>query len=350
MTTTRWIAALAAASLVFAACGDDDDAADTTTPDTSATTSATTNDTAATTEPPAATEATTAPSEPTAEPSTTIAEQALFPVTVTADNGDVTIDEQPMAIVSLSPSLTEIVYAIGAGDQVIAVDGSSDFPEGTPMTDLSGFRPNVEAIAELQPDLVLLARDRDDIVATLDGLGIQVVLLTSADDLSDVERQIRVLGDVTGHPDEADVVATETSESVDDLLASLPEQDAPLRAYYELSPDYSTVTSDTFVGAVLAAAGIENIADGVDPEAGPFPQLSAEYVLEQDPDLIFIAHTDGTVPTIEELTARPGWDQLTAVANDDIVFLDVDIVSRWGPRVVELVDGVVGAVQRAGPG
>lgn len=274
---------------------------------------------------------------------------SAYPVTVAADNGDVEISAPPSAIVSLSPSLTEMLYAMGAGDQVIAVDGSSNYPEGTPQTDLSGFRPNVEAIGELQPDLVLLARDRDDVAATLASVGIPTIVLGSAADMTDVDRQIRLLGEVTGHPDEADTLAAQVGADVTSILDAISPRESPLTYFYELSTNYDTTTSDTFIGALLDSAGLVNIADGVDPTAGTYPQLSAEYVLEQNPDLIFVAYTDGSVPDLDELVGRPGWGQLDAAANDDLVLLDADISSRWGPRVVELVRQLADAIDGAGP-
>lgn len=271
---------------------------------------------------------------------TTTATSASFPVTVTADNGEVTIDEEPTAILSLSPSITEMLYAVGAGDQVAAVDTSSNYPEEAPQTEMSGFRPNVEAIGELEPDLVFLARDRDDVVSTLESVGLTVVLLESAEDLEDVYSQIETVGTATGHPDEGRAVAEEVEAGVQNALADLPERDEPLTYFYALTPDYNTLTSDTFVGALMSAAGLENIADDADPEAGSYPQLTAEYVLDTDPDIVFIAHADGSVPTEDELAARSGWSDLTAVQEGNVVMLDPDISSRWGPRVVDLLETV----------
>jgi iron complex transport system substrate-binding protein len=270
-----------------------------------------------------------------------------FPITVVGDNGEVTIETEPVAIVSLSPSLTEMVYAIGAGDQVLAVDGSSDYPAGTPMTELSGFRPNVEAIGALGPDLVLLGRDRDGVVATLESVGIQVLVLGPAATLEEVQSQIATLGDATGHSTQAVELAADVMAEVDELLVSLPVRDGPLSYFFEASPDYHSLTSDTLVGSILSAAGLVNIADEVDPAAGPYPQLSAEYVLAQDPDLVFVAHTDGSVPSIEEISNRDGWSSLRAVVNGNVVVLDPDIASRWGPRVVDLVEAIVAAATAA---
>jgi iron complex transport system substrate-binding protein len=264
-------------------------------------------------------------------------------VVVTADNGEVTLSEVPDAIVSLSASHTEILFAIGAGEQVIAVDSASDYPEDTPITDLSGFRPNVEAIAALEPDLVLLARDSDGVVDALENAGIPVLLLETPSGIEEIYGQIETIGRATRHVQVADDLLSDLQHDIDGLLASVPERAEPVRYFYELSGDYHSLTSDTFVGSVMQAAGLASIADGIDRGAGSFPQLSAEYVLDADPDLVFVAHTDGSVPTVEEIAGRAGWADLTAVQEGNVVMLDADIASRWGPRVVELVIAVVEA-------
>lgn len=267
-----------------------------------------------------------------------------FPVTVNGANGEVTIDERPERIVVLSSSLTEMVFAVGAGDQVVAVDSYSDYPADAPTTDLSAFQPNVEAIAEFEPDLVLLARDRDDLVAALDAAGITSVVLSSAADLDAVYAQVETVGAITGHAKAAEELSGQMRTGIDEQFARLADVTVPATYFYEISTDYHTSTSDAFVGSILSATGMVNIADGVDPSAGAYPQLSAEYVLESDPELIVVAHTDGSVPTVDELAARPGWSTLQAVADGNIVLLDTDLASRWGPRVVELVTTIVDAL------
>lgn len=202
----------------------------------------------------------------TSEGSTTVA-SASYPLTVIADNGEVTLGQRPAAVVSLSPSLTEMLFAVGAGDQVVAVDSSSNFPEEAPVTELSGFRPNVEAIGSYNPDLVFVSRDRDGIVATLEEVGIPVVVLESAGDLEDVYRQIGVVGELTGNGEAAESLTSQMKESIGGMIASAGSNVEDLTYFYELSSDYHSMTSDTFVGSVLTQLGLENIADGVDEEA-----------------------------------------------------------------------------------
>jgi iron complex transport system substrate-binding protein len=307
-TTARLAATVLVAAVLVAGCGDDTDAASSATKEARA-----------------------------------AARNAAFPVVVTAENGDVELAAQPQRIVSLSPSLTELLFAIEAGDQVVAVDQYSDFPAGTPVTDLSGFQPNVEAIGGYQPDLVVVASDRDGVVDALGGLSIPTLLLPSADSLDDVYDQIETLGAATGHADTAGALADHLRVDLDEIAASVPERDEPLRYFYELSEGLHSVTSDTFIGEVLGLAGLSSIADGVDDTAGGFPQLSAEYVLDADPSVVFLAHTDGTGQDPAEVAARPGWSELGAVRNGNVVVLDPDISSRWGPRLVELLRAVVAA-------
>lgn len=231
---------------------------------------------------------------------------------------------------------------------MVAVDSASDHPAGAPVTDLSGFRPNIEAIGEFEPDLVLTSRDRDDLVATLESLGIDVLVMPSAADLAEVYSQIELIGRATGHADTAAELAKSMRAEIDAQLARVGEVGGATY-FYELSSDFHTNTSDTFVGSVLAELGLRNIADDVDPAAGSYPQISAEYVLESDPTWVFVAHTDASVPTLDELAARPGWAAMGAVTSGRVVLLDVDVASRWGPRVVELVTEIVDALM-AGEG
>jgi len=327
----RLLTAVAVLALVATACGGDDDAAPTTSSSTTSW-STTASSTTATTTPPTQSAPTSAAAD-------------AFPVTVNVGNGPVTIAAAPQRIMSLSPSLTEMLYAVGAGDQVGAVDKNSDFPAGAPVTDLSGFKPNVEAIAALTPDLVLVSGDRDGIVAALGTVGIPTLLLPTATTLDDTFAQLATIGAATGHVDAASATVTAMREQIDALLADVPEREAPLTYFYELADDGNTVTSSTFIGNVLSLAGLTSIADPAPDAAGGYLQLGAEAVLAADPTFIFLAHSDGSAPTTDEIAARPGWSELQAVRDGHVVALDSDIASRWGPRVVDLLAAVVAATR-----
>jgi iron complex transport system substrate-binding protein len=260
-----------------------------------------------------------------------------FPVTVAAEQGKVTIAAKPKRIVSLSASLTEMLYAAGAGPQVVAVDRFSNYPPGTPATELSGLRPNIEAIAKYQPDLVVLANDRDGIVRSLQAVGIPALVLSSADQISDVYRQLNVLGVATGNPKVAKTAVTDIRSRITEIADVATRRARPIRYYYELSSALHSATSKTFIGELLGLLGLESIADEASSASGGFPQLSNEFVVDADPDVIFLAHTDGTPQTLAVVAARPGWSGLRAVRRNQVVSLDPDIAARWGPRIVELL-------------
>jgi iron complex transport system substrate-binding protein len=258
-----------------------------------------------------------------------------------AETGDT-----PQQIVSLSATATEMLFAIDAGDLVVAVDDQSNYPAEAPKTDLSGFTPNVEAIAGYEPDLVVLSNDIEGVVAQLDGLGIETLLLPAATTLDESYAQIEQLGAATGHIAEAAEVVLGIQTRIEDAVARVPETEAPLTYYHELDSTLYSVTSKTFLGEVYALAGLENIADPADSAGGGYPQLSAEFLVDADPDLVFLADTKCCGENATTFGARPGFDVLTAVENGAVVELDDDIASRWGPRTADLLETVVDALEK----
>jgi iron complex transport system substrate-binding protein len=267
------------------------------------------------------------------------AAEATFPVTVR----DVTIEAKPERIVSLSATATEMLFAVGAGDQVVAADQYSTFPEEAPDTDLSGFDPNVEAISTYDPDLVVISRDADGIVAALGELEIPVLVMKTAATIGDSQQQLEDLGTATGHPEEGVEAAEELGTAVDEVVQELDGAGEGLTYYYELSDEHHTATSETFIGSALGALGLVNIADGAG-DGSAYPQLSAEFVVEQDPDLILLANSEQQ--PAEAVAAREGWGEMQAVKGDGIVELDNDIASRWGPRIPLLLEAVAEAIQK----
>jgi iron complex transport system substrate-binding protein len=273
---------------------------------------------------------------------------AAFPVTVEGTSGPVTIDEPPERIVSLSPTATEDLFAIGAGDRVIAADEFSTFPPEAPTTELSGFEPNVEAIAGYEPDLVVAAYDPGGLVEGLEKLDIPVLLQDAAPDLEAAYEQIETLGTATGNVEGAETVVESMRIEIEELAGSAPGA-AGATVYHELGPDFYSATSETFVGSVYELFGLVNIADAADAaDAGGYPQLTGEYIVSESPDLIVLADTICCEQTAETVAERPGWDQIEAVANGDIVEASDDIASRWGPRTVDFVELVAEALAKLG--
>ncbi|SCE82654.1 ABC transporter substrate-binding protein [Micromonospora mirobrigensis] len=269
---------------------------------------------------------------------------ASFPATV----GKLTLDKRPEKIVSMSPTATEMLFAIGAGKQVTAVDDQSNYPAEVPKSDLSGFQPNAEAIAGKSPDLVVLSNDTNKIVDQLTKLKIPVLLAPAANTLDDTYRQITDLGTLTGHPAEATDLTQRMRDDIAKLVKDLPQRSEKLTYFHELGPELYTATSKTFIGSLYALAGLENIADASDADgkAMGYPQLSQEVIVKADPDFVFLADTRCCQQSPEKLKARSGWAGLTAVKNNQVVALDDDIASRWGPRVVDQVRAIVDAVAK----
>lgn len=269
-----------------------------------------------------------------------------FPVTVSDDNGEVTIEQRPEAIVSLSPTATEMLFAIGAGPQVVAVDDQSDYPEGVPITDLSGFTPNLEAILSYQPDLVVLSFDPADspITEGLATTGVPALVLDGAVSIDEVYEQIHVLGEATGNLDEAQRLNEEIQGEIAQIVAETGAAGEGVTYYHELDPSLFTATSATFIGQIYGLLGMVNIADDADAEGTGYPQLSAEYIVSRDPDLIFLADASFG-ESAETLAERPGWEGMTVLEEGAVVLLDEDISSRWGPRIVEFLRTVAEAVE-----
>ena len=271
-------------------------------------------------------------------------ESGSFPVTIDTANGELTIAEKPTAIVSLSPTATEMLFAIDAGDEVVAVDDQSDFPPDAPITDLSGFEPNVEAIASYAPDLVVVEGATPNLERSFEKLDIPMLLQPAAAELSGTYEQIEQLGQATGHIGAAEDLITEIRSDIESIVASLPTGAVGKTYYHELDDTYFTVTSETFIGEVYSQLGLENIADAAKGAGSGYPQLSAEYIIESDPDLIFLADTVCCDQSLETVAARPGWDQIAAVRTGAVIELDDDVASRWGPRVVDFLEVVAAAV------
>jgi iron complex transport system substrate-binding protein len=261
---------------------------------------------------------------------------AGFPVTIDTPGGKVEIAQRPTRVVSLSPTATEMLFAIDAGGQVVAVDDQSSYPPNAPKTKLSGYQPNVEAIAGYRPDLVVFANDTGDLAASLRRLAIPALALPAATRLDDSYAQIQQLGKATGHSAEAERLVTAMRGEIQQIIADA-KVDRPLRYYHELDKSLFSATSKTFIGQLYAQLGLQNIADKADKEGSGYPQLSAEYVVKADPDLIFLADTKCCAQSPATVAARAGWGDVRAVKDGAVVALDDDVASRWGPRVVDFL-------------
>jgi iron complex transport system substrate-binding protein len=268
-----------------------------------------------------------------------------YPVTIHAANGDVVIKARPTRVVSLSPSATEDLFALGAGKQVIAVDDQSDYPKQAPTTKLSGYTPNAEAIASYNPDLVVVSND-GGIVASLQKLGIPVVLEPAPDNVAGAYDEIRQLGQATGHTQQAATVVRTMQKQLTALIRSVPKAARHLKVYHELDPTYYSATSSTFIGRIYKLFGFVDIADAADATHSGYPQLSAEYIVSANPDLVVLADSICCGQNAATVAARPGWGGISAVRHRRVIAIDDSVASRWGPRIVDFARAVAGAARK----
>ena len=260
-----------------------------------------------------------------------------YPITVKFGGYTTTIAKKPTKIISLSPSATEIFYAVGAGSQILAVDNLSNYPANAPVSEISAFEPSVEAILAKKPDLVLLSIDSTkapQIRNALVKLGIPVLMEKAPATLKDVYAENTLLARVTDRQAGAVKLHASMAKSIKEILAKA-KKSSKIRIFHELDDTYYSVTSNTFIGKVYKDFGAVNIADAAaGADNSGYPQLSAEYLLKSDPQVIFLADAQYGV-TAESVSKRAGWSQISAVKNKKIVELPADISSRWGPRLVD---------------
>jgi iron complex transport system substrate-binding protein len=271
---------------------------------------------------------------------------ADFPITIKAANGDVTINARPTRIVSLSPTATETLFAVGAGKQVVAVDDQSDYPKQAPRTKLSGFTPNAEAVAAYKPDLVVVSND-GGIVASLQKLGITVLLEPAAKNVAEAYDEIRQLGRATGQTATATTLVHSMQKKLTGLIQSVPKKSRHLKVFHELTPDYYSATSSTFIGRIYKLFGFSNIADAADKSGFGYPQLSGEYIVASNPDIVVLADSICCAQSAASVAARPGWSGLSAVQKKRVVAINDSVASRWGPRSVDFARAVATVARRS---
>ena len=252
----------------------------------------------------------------------------------------------PTRVISLSPTATEDLFAIGAGKQVVAVDNQSNYPKDAPHSKLSGYTPNAEAIATYSPDLVVVQYDANHIVEALGKLHIPVIVQPSAATFSAAYGQLNQLGNVTGHSAGAAKVIAGMKEQIAAIVRSVPHPKTAITVYDELGPDYYSATSKTFIGRVYSLLGLRDIADAADKTNSGYPKLSAEYIVAADPQLIVLADTICCGQTPAKVAKRPGWSTIAAIKDGGVIGVSDDIASRWGPRIVDFLREIAAAVKQ----
>lgn len=261
---------------------------------------------------------------------------------------DTVISAPPASIVSLAPSITESLYAIGAGDLLVARTEYCDYPEeALALPTIGGFSSStisVEAITDMEPDLVIGGSSyQADLIESLENAGIQVIIL-EPNSLSEINESLETLGAITGHTQEAQALLEDMQARVDavtEVVADIP-QDQRVTVFYEVWNDpYMTTTNQTFIGELINLAGGVNIFADLQED---YPAISSEEVIEKDPQVILGPSNHGDQLTSEAIAAREGWGGLSAVKNGRIAIIDGNIVSRAGPRVVDALEAIAQAL------
>jgi len=263
-------------------------------------------------------------------------------VQVTDDLGKaLTFTQAPQKIVSLAPSVTEILFAIGAGNRVVGVQDFSTYPPAAAsLPKVGGFPLNYELIASLQPDLCIGAdiTSAEDI-SKLEGLGLKVMVVNRTD-LEGIFANIETMGKAVGLEKSATDLTANLRAELNALQAKVKTAGTKPRVFVELDETLYTVAPGSFIDPLIAMAGGANIAAD---SANPYPQFSAEQVIARDPEVIILTDAAYGV-TAEQVKARPGWNAIAAVKNDAIYPIDGDIISRPGPRIVEGLKALVGLI------
>ena len=254
----------------------------------------------------------------------------------------------PTRIISLSPSATEILYAIGSGKQVIAVDDLSNYPSEAPITKLSAFNPNVEALLNYKPDLIILNADATkalEVKAALEKLKVKVFLESAPSSPREAYLEIAALGRATGKLSGAQKVISEMKSKISAAIKS-GKTTKKITFFHELDNTLYTATSDTFIGKVYKDFNLVNIADpAAKADSAGYPQLQSEYVIKSNPKIIFLADAQYG-ESLATLSKRAGWNGISAVKNKNVVALPEDIPSRWGPRLVDFYEFIATAISK----
>ena len=246
-------------------------------------------------------------------------------------------------IVSLSPTHTETLFALGLGDVVVAVDSESDFPAETQelRSNFTFDSGDVQAILELEPDVVVTGVETSRLVDRLSAEGIAVFNGPPAESLDDVFSQIASVASLVGRPDLGEDLIARMQSDIDDLVASLPSTDG-LTFFHEIDPSLFAAPRDSFLSDVYGRLGLTNIAG--EPANGGAAQLTSDEVIAADPDVIVLADAECCAVDIDRVAARPGWSSIDAVQAGAVVPVSEALANRWGPRVVDLMRAVSGGI------
>jgi iron complex transport system substrate-binding protein len=268
---------------------------------------------------------------------TATAAAALFPATVTDfQNRSVTVPQRPERIVSIGPSITEFLFALGAGPRVVGADDFSDEPAAAKQLEkVGGIKVNFEKVVSLRPDLVLSVKFSDGTIEKLASAGL-LVLVVDPQSAGDVARTAILLGRAVGS--DGDVMARDIQKRVDAVRAKTSTAATKPRVYHEIDASdptkIFTVGPGSYIHDLIEIAGGQNIAARA---TSAYPQLSAEEILRSDPEIIVLAAAEYSAKP-DQVAARTGWSVISAVKNKRIFTIPPNLINRPGPRVGEAAE------------
>ncbi len=270
---------------------------------------------------------------PTAVATATATEVSAYPLTIIDDAGvELTFEEAPDSIVALAPSFVEVLFALGAGDAIVAADENTDFPpEAESIPKISGFSPSVEGIVSFEPDLVLIFFDPGDLQSSLISLGVPVMFLATPSTVDGVYDQIETIGQVTGHSDEAVDIVSDMEIDIAAIVARLDDIDAGPSVFHEYDATLFTAGPGSFPDEVYGLLKTSNIAEAT---GEAFPQMSTEAIIAAGPEVIVLADADSG-ESFETVSERPGWGAIPAVQNGRVYEVPGSLLSRATPRLVD---------------
>ena len=270
------------------------------------------------------------------------------PITLTDARGvEISFNGPPQRIISMAPSNTEMLFAIGAGSQLIGRDDVSDYPPEALEIESIGStygELNSEAILALNPDLILAADlTPPEQIETLENLDLVVFQVRNPAKFSDLFEILGDLGRMTGHTQEADTLAAQLRERTENVSSTVADADR-VPVFYEVDGSDPaapwTTGSATFQDVLIQMAGGENVASALEG----WGQLSIEEIVTRDPHVIFYAAGPWVPTTIESLSARAGWSDIRAVVDGNVVAIDTNWVDRPGPRLVDALEAMAKSI------
>jgi iron complex transport system substrate-binding protein len=270
---------------------------------------------------------------------------AAFPVSVHSGDGTVRVPSRPGRILSLSASATQMLYAMGAGSQVVGVDKYSTYPPDAPRTKFTGYESSAEDYLYLRPDLVIFAFETGTLIQQLHALHIPALLVPPANSMAGVYGQLAELGLATGHTAGAETVRSSLQAHLATAVRQAGNAGRGKTYYIELDPTFYTATSRTFIGAEFSLFGMRDVANAAG-HGSAYPQISAEYVLKENPDYVFLADTVCCQQDATTFARRPGFAVLSAVKLHRVIAVNDSVAAQWGPHTIETFVDLLATILR----